>query len=205
MRQNDETAIKAVHDFWFTDIHFGATASNRSKLWFGGGAELDTAIKDRFEPLVTGAVQGELDHWQESPQGAVSLITLLDQFPLNIYRKSARAFSGETKAIAVCKAGLESELDKSLSIPERVFFYLPLEHSENIDDQQQSVELYQNLHDSAPPEQQQFTKGTLDYAISHRAIIQQFGRYPFRNEVLGRQSTAEELAWLQDNPQRFGQ
>lgn len=205
IRQKDLDSMQQVHDFWFTDIHFGATTDNRSKLWFGGGTALDTAIKELFEPVIVTAIRGELDHWQQTSLGAISLITLLDQFPLNIFRKSARAFSGETKAIEVCKSGLEHELDLALSIPERVFFYLPLKHSENIGDQKRSVELYRNLHGMSPPEFHQLTEGSLEYAIKHQAIIQEFGRYPYRNEVLNRNSTTAELVWLDDNPQRFGQ
>jgi len=197
--------IQKVHAFWFTDIHFGATATNRGKLWFGGGKALDDSLREQFEPLVSAALERKLDHWADTATGAVSLVLLLDQFPLNIFRKSAKAYAGEQHAVEITKAGLDRGLHQLMSVQEQVFFYLPLEHSESLEDQVQSVELFTRLHDNATDEFSAFTKGSLDYALSHKAIIDRFNRYPYRNEVLGRESTEAELEWLADNPERFGQ
>lgn len=197
--------IDRVLDFWFGEIRDELPVEPRLKLWFGGGQRLDEDIKQKFEPLVLSAAAGELSAWATSARGTLALIVLLDQFPLNIYRKTARAFAFEPMAIEICKIGLKQGFDKTLSLSERSFFYLPLEHSENPDDQNQSLRFFQQLHEDAPERHREFTKKTLDYAIDHHNTILKFDRYPYRNAVLGRESTAEELLYLADNSSRYGQ
>jgi len=181
------------------------TPTPRFKLWFAGGNKVDEEIRTLFEATINNADVGQLDHWQHSPKGLLALIIVLDQFPLNAFRKTARAFHLGDKAVPLTHEGIERGFDQSMNVLEKLFFYLPLEHSERISDQRLSLELFQVMHKDSPPEHQEFTRKTLHSAQEHFDIIEQFGRYPFRNGVLGRESTEEELAWLEANPGRFGQ
>lgn len=197
--------IREVHEFWFGEIRDETTVEPRSKLWFQGGPEVDQQIRERFEPLLLQAGRGELSDWTDTATGCVCLIVVLDQFPLNIYRRTARAFAFEQQALKACHEGLDRSLDRQLSIVERAFFYMPLEHSETLENQALSVRKFTQLHDDAPPALHTMTESFMQYANDHRDLISRFGRYPFRNEVLGRQNTEEETVWLADNPQRYGQ
>lgn len=198
--------IPQIHEFWFGNDP-SPDLKALSVRWFQGGAELDTDIRETFGPTIEAAADGTLHHWQDTPKGTIALIVLLDQFPLNAYRKTAKAFAFEQTAVDICLKGIEQGFDQQLSIPERLFFYLPLVHSENIEHQNQAVTLFEQLVNStseSDPERT-FAEYSLKSAIEHREQIKRFGRYPFRNEVLKRQSTEEELAWLNDNPDRYGQ
>lgn len=181
------------------------TPTPRFKLWFAGGKKVDDEIRGLFETTIDNAETGQLDHWSHTSKGLLALIIVLDQFPLNAFRKTARAFHLGDKAVPLSRKGIERGFDQSMNVLEKLFFYLPLEHSELISDQQQSLELFQTMHKNSPPEHQEFTRKTLQSAQEHFDIIEQFGRYPFRNAVLDRKSTEEELAWLEANPGRFGQ
>lgn len=196
---------KNVLDYWFGPILEGTTAEKRNRLWFGGEQSTDDYIRTHFETQVLQAARGQLDSWKTSAHPCLALIILLDQFPLNMYRKSARAFETEAKAIEVCLHGLEQQHHHSLAFVEKVFFYLPLEHSENLEHQNRCVALFSDLYDNATPQLTEHARSSLDYAIKHRDIIEQFGRFPHRNEFLGRTSTAEELEFLEDTSNRFGQ
>lgn len=202
---NKDEDIRKIYHFWFGDIENGTTVEKRNRLWFGGDKETDETIKANFEPLVLKAQQGELDHWQDTPEGTMALIILLDQFPLNMYRKSSKAYDFEAKALAICLAGLAKKQHEVLSFVEKTFFYLPLEHSENQKHQEMCVDLYQHLYETAEEHLREHAKGSLNYAVKHKEIIDRFGRYPHRNEVLGRKSNSEEIAFLKDPSNRFGQ
>ena len=197
--------INRVLDYWFGPIENGTTLEKRNQLWFGGEPETDEYIRNHFEALVLQAERGELNDWTDTPRGTLALIILLDQFPLNMYRQSARAYDFEAKGLATCLHGLREEQHLALSYIEKVFFYLPLEHSENADHQKQAVALYLELKESAPDALQEHAQLTLDFAIKHKDIIDRFGHFPHRNAVLGRPSTAEEIEFLQDPSNRFGQ
>jgi len=201
----DDLKISEILDFWFGEIEDEMPVESRNKLWFGGGQALDSKIKEMFEPLLLQADAGDMQHWQSSARGTLALIILLDQFPLNIYRRTARAFSFESKAINICKSGLAKAQDKELYISERSFFYLPLEHSENLDDQKLSIKLFQAMYNDAPEKHKSFTAETLKYALEHHETIVRFGRYPYRNEVLGRCNTPSEEKYLAGNANRYGQ
>jgi len=211
MHTDDQTTktassdIQRVLGFWFGELRNEMPVQPKHKIWFGGGAKLDEQIRKDFEPLVVRAGAGNLTDWQATARGTLALIVLLDQFPLNIYRKTARAYSFETQAIAICKAGLERRYDQELSIAERTFFYMPLQHSENLADQVLGVSLNQAMHDGANADQKHFTAQVLKSALEHQQTIEKFGRYPYRNAVLERKSTELEEAYLADNPQRYGQ
>jgi uncharacterized protein (DUF924 family) len=198
--------IKSVLDFWFGEIaEDGFCNSNRYPLWFKGDEALDCQIREQFGALVELAASGALDDWRDTPEGRVALIILLDQFTRNIYRGQAKAYSLDEKAKRVCKEGLALAEDKKLPFAMRLFLYLPLEHSENRADQDISLKLHHALFDEIPEKSKPKFQRSLEYAEIHRNIIVQFGRYPHRNQVLGRKNTAEEAIYLSGNYSRFGQ
>lgn len=211
----DPEALEIL-DYWFgkdnlslcqpdTESSANAKPQPRFKLWFAGGKQVDDDIRSRFEPIIDSAETGLRDHWRHSPHNALALIIVLDQFPLNAFRRTARAFRLGDLALPVCQDGLRQGFDRHLNVLEKLFFYLPLEHSENADDQQQALHLFTQMHQDSPTEYKEFTRKTLESAQEHFDIIREFGRYPFRNRLLNRESTAEELAWIEANPGRFGQ
>lgn len=168
-----------VLEFWFSP-------RVRPK-WFIRSDDLDREISETFGELHARAASGALDGWAATPRGALALVILLDQMPRNMFRGTSEAFATDPQARAVTRAALASEFDHDLSQEERLFLYLPLEHSEDLADQERCVELMRQLDD---------TPTWLDYAIQHRDIIARFGRFPHRNGVLGRDSTPEECEFL---------
>ncbi len=197
--------IDKIHKYWFGVIENETTIESRNQLWFGGDDSTDAYILENFEMLVLQAKKGTLDSWQQSSKGTLALILLLDQFPLNIYRKSAKAFSFEEKSLSVCNLGINKGQDLELTFIERTFFYLPFEHSESQADQARSVELFSKLKENAPEPLKDHAQSSLDYAISHKKIVDQFRRFPHRNEVLGRTSSQTEICFLDSGNYRFGQ
>lgn len=194
----------AILDFWFgTNKDDAAVASERAKLWWIKRDETDSTIRERFEAVVRKAAQRELDAWAESPQGRLALIILADQFPRNMYRNTPEAFGCDELARAWCKEGLRNNVHCALRPIERVFFYLPLEHSESLDDQDRSVALFRELVDSVGEQGREVFAGFLDYARRHREVIARFGRFPHRNRILGRESTEEEIAFLKEPGSSF--
>jgi uncharacterized protein (DUF924 family) len=190
---------ETIRRYWFGTAFEDAsvTAREQAPLWWSKNPGVDSEIRRRFESCVIKAGSGELDHWASNPQDRLALILLTDQFPRSIYRDSAEAFAFDTKALSLARDGVDLGLDLSLRPLERVFFYLPLEHSESLADQQRSVSLFQKLIDEAGPDHKLTFAEYLDFAVRHRDIISRFGRFPHRNEALGRISTPEELSFLQ--------
>jgi uncharacterized protein (DUF924 family) len=188
-----------IREYWFGAALEDAavTARERARLWWSKSPELDNEIRRRFENCVIKAGAGELEDWASNPQDRLALILLTDQFPRTIYRDSARAFAFDAKALSLARDGIDAGFDVSLRPLERVFFYLPLEHSESLADQQRSVSLFQKLVDEVSQDHKPPFAEYLDFAVRHRDIIGRFGRFPHRNEALGRISTPEELAFLQ--------
>lgn len=198
-------STESIMSFWFRDEQTGRMDLPQSKRWFRGGKSLDTELAERFSAALSLAMQGRLDEWMENAEGTLALILLLDQFNRNIHRGTANAFAGDRKALALCHHAIDSGLADTLPLTQQVFCYMPLEHDESMASQDLSVALFTRLRDKAPESLREFASGTLDYALEHRKIIERFGRYPYRNEALGRSNTAEELAWLSESNQRFGQ
>lgn len=167
-----------IIDFWFSD--------SMRPAWFRSTVALDTTIRTRFEATWRQATLGRFNHWDETAAGALALVILLDQFPLNMFRGTARAFASEGDAIRVARQAVERGFDATLSDPQKAFLYMPLMHSESLVDQERSVELYEaaGLVDN------------LRFARHHRELVQRFGRFPHRNAILGRESTAGERAYL---------
>lgn len=195
---------EAILDFWFgANPDDGAMPKERAKLWWSKNKEVDDEIRRRFENHVVMAVSGELNDWLSTPRGRLALIILTDQFPRNIYRDTARAFSCDAQALTWCIEGLERGVDRDLRPIERVFFYLPLEHAESLEHQELSVQCFSELIAIVSAEQKSTFEEYLDYAIRHRQIIQRFGRFPHRNKILGRESTPEEVGFLSEPGSSF--
>ncbi len=178
-----------------------AVADEKSTLWFG--KHHDVEAHERFGEWVEQALDGGLDEWQQSPQGWLGLILLLDQLPRMIYRDTPRAFEGDRRAQVVAMQGLQQNWDYQLLPIQRAFVLLVLEHSEVLDWQQLSVERHQTLLSEQPDSQRRLFEGFLDYAEQHQRIIERFGRFPHRNLVLGRPSTSEEMDFLLEPGSRF--
>ena len=186
-----------VLTFWFGDASDdGEVAAENSDLWWGKSEDNDHLIWAKFSHRIEQASSGALTHWLESPEGRLAAIILIDQFRRNIYRDKPEAFAEDALARRWCKDGLADSADQLLRPIERVNFYLPLEHSESMDDQAESLRLFKTLADNAPVEQRQLFDNFLNFAQRHYDIIERFGRFPHRNAILGRESSAEEKAFL---------
>ncbi len=192
-------------DFWFGGREADATeiATTRAELWWGHKPETDELLQERFGMAVTAAAGGVLDHWVGSPRGRLALILLLDQLPRAVFRNTPRAFATDGKALEVATRGLDSGADRLLRPIERVFAYLPFEHSEDLHDQERCVELMRNLAEEVSEAHRETFAGFLDFAQRHRDIIARFGRFPHRNVILGRESTDEELEFLKQPGSSF--
>jgi uncharacterized protein (DUF924 family) len=193
-----------VLDYWFGDLdHTPRYFSERNRLWFGGGEQVDGEIRERFAGDLRLAVEGRLADWEATPRGSLALIVLLDQFSLNLYREQPPSYLQSALAIPLTGRLVEQGLIWTLTPAERVFAYLPLEHSEKLEDQDRSVALFEDLARAAPPSLRSAMLSYLDYAERHRRVVQRFGRFPDRNEVFGRQSTPEELRFLASDEAPF--
>ena len=155
--------------------------------WFAKNEAFDAQFRERFLAAHEAAAHGELDHWAQGAEGALALLVLLDQFPRNTWRGNARMLATDAKALAIARQAIEAGLDLKTDEELRRFFYLPFMHSESLDDQQRSVELNAALD-----------ANTQRFAVLHRDIIARFGRFPHRNKLLGRTSTAEEQRFLDE-------
>jgi uncharacterized protein (DUF924 family) len=202
---------RSVRDFWFGALPLSAgQLQQRMRFWFGGEPTptrraRDEAIRGRFGGLLERAGRGELDTWADGPRRRLSLVILLDQFPRNIFRGTERAFAFDTRALALTLSGMQSAADAALDVVERIFFYMPLQHAESREVQDESVAAYRRVLAEAPAEIHSFFASSLRSAEHHRAIIEQFGRFPHRNRILNRVSTPEEEQWLRKTGDRFGQ
>ena len=188
--------VNEILNFWFghpEDAEYGQSR----KIWYTKNPDFDEEIRSRFFTEYELAAAGTYDAWQESPQSCLALIILLDQFPRNMFRGQPQAFATDYKALAAAHYAVDHKLDQQLLPVQRQFIYLPFEHSENLEHQRRCVELFQQLKDSPD------SGLTLDYAIRHLKIIEQFGRFPHRNEILGRESTPEEVEFLKQAGSSF--
>ena len=202
-----------VLDFWFAGVRDDADAlPERMRFWFGGKGDTaqdvaarDTALRERLGPALADFESGALDGWRDTPAGRLALILLTDQFPRSIHRGRAEAFSLDAEARSLCVEGLELGQDRELGFFERAFFYLPLEHSESLEDQRRCVALFTELERIAPGNLRDAFAGCTRFAIAHHDIVMRFGRFPHRNRALGRPNTAEEAAYLAGDAPDFGQ
>ena len=190
MATNDDPRIAEVLDFWFGRPGEPTYLQTRPE-WFRKDPAFDATIRARFGPLIEDALQGRLDGWAATPQGALARIVVLDQFTRNTLRDSARMVAGDAQALAGARALCDSGQDRTLPAVMRQFAYLPFEHAEDLADQQTSVRLFAQLGRDDPALQ-----GLLEWAQKHLDIVARFGRFPHRNALLGRPSTPEEIEFL---------
>ena len=174
-----------VIDFWFNEL---AEAD-----WFSGGAQIDQLITDRFMSVHSAAVAGELWTWRETALGSLAEVIVLDQFSRNLYRGQATAFASDGQALSLAQVAITKGFDVDLTSDQRQFLYMPFMHSESKLVHVEGLRLFTALGD----------EGNLKYEIIHKDIIDQFGRYPHRNQQLGRESTPEEIDYLSNTQESF--
>lgn len=192
-----DTRAREVLDFWF-GAPGSAEYGRARKMWFRKDAAFDALLRERFGALLDAACAGELDAWCATPEGALALVIVLDQFSRNCHRGTPRAFAADDKALAIARAMVASGDDLRLPIVEhRAFAYLPFEHAETAEAQRESLRLFGEL--AKDPQ----AKGYYDYAVRHADVIARFGRFPHRNAQLGRESTQAEAAFLSQPGSRF--
>jgi len=189
--------------YWFGPRPYtAASIALHSRLWFGASTapevlpQADELIRDRFGATVRAAANGELRAWDSSPRRRLALILVLDQFSRHCHRGTREAFTQDHEALSLSISGMLIGADAALDPVERIFFYMPLQHAEALDVQEESVAAFRRLQSEAPVELQSTFREALQSAVEHRDTIARFGRFPYRNTVLGRTSTSDELEWL---------
>lgn len=167
-----------IIDFWFSD--------EVRQRWFKSTLEFDRQLTERFEETWERARRGDLDHWMQTAEGCLALVIVLDQFPLNMYRGSAKSFSTEAHSREVARQALEQGFDTAMPPEQKAFLYMPFMHSEDLADQDLCLQLFD----------QPGLESNLRFARHHRGVIEKFGRFPHRNAPLGRDSTPAENDYL---------
>ncbi len=202
----DVARIDAILAFWFKEQELSAPQiDRRMDIWFGEDPVFDAELKDKFLNDVETAAEGKLNHWASDPRGRLALILLIDQFRRNIYRNTKEAFSKDKLALKLCVEGAMEKKDKGLTPIQKVFFYMPLQHTESAKVQAKSVALYNRLAESVSPTYQETFLVCAQFAELHKDVIDQFGRFPHRNKLLGRENTPEEDEYLAGDSPDFGQ
>jgi uncharacterized protein (DUF924 family) len=192
MRTNPEEVLA----FWFGREGEEGYGEFR-EVWFARDPDFDREIRDRFEAVYEKAAAGGLEFWKEEARSCLALIVVLDQLPRNMFRGDARMYATDGLALAAARHAIEQAYDRELARFQRVFVYLPFEHSEDLENQRLSVELFHRLAEETGQED------LLIYAVRHLKIIERFGRFPHRNEILGRRTTPEEADFLKEPGSSF--
>jgi uncharacterized protein (DUF924 family) len=187
---------RTVLEFWFGAAGESATPAVQER-WFSKDPAFDALLRQRFHSLQRAAACGELELWPHEPRGALAYIVLCDQFPRNMFRGSPAAFASDRRALAVARRAVGQRWDEGLAPVERAFMYLPYEHAEDLQCQHIAVELFRGLRG------EEATADWFPYAERHLEVIARFGRFPHRNAILGRPSTAEEERFLRRPGARF--
>jgi uncharacterized protein (DUF924 family) len=187
--------ITRINKYWFD-------TDNPIQKWFQGGPQVDAEIKAQFSELISEARASKLTSWTKQPQGTLALLLLLDQFPRNLFRGTADAFSSDAMALDVAVNAIANEQHKKLAPLQQIFFHLPFTHDERLISQVACVALCEAMiaKQEMGSEIMSFAESSLGSAKKHLAVIQRFGRFPGRNVALGRESTAEEIEFLKDHP-----
>ncbi len=165
-----------IIDYWFSE--------KSKQFWFASTPSIDKEITSRYETVWEKAASGGLSSWGETPDGSVALIIILDQFPLNMFRGKAKGFKTESMAVEVALNAIDNGFDEEMNNEKLLFLFMPLMHSENLDHQNLQVYLFEKYNFN------------LEFSKHHRDLVKKFGRFPHRNEILGRMSTMEELDYL---------
>ncbi len=194
---DDQIRIDTVLAFWFREQELTAPQiDGRMDVWFGEDPIFDEEVAREFSDEVELASNGKLDHWAHKPMGRLALIILLDQFRRNIYRNKAEAFSHDKAALKLCVEGAMEKKDKGLTPIQRAFFYMPLQHAESRKVQQKSAEIFNKLASAVSNTYKETFETIAQFAELHADIVQQFGRFPHRNAILGRKNSPEEDEYL---------
>lgn len=194
-----------ILDFWFDAAQDNSAVAlsdddiskRQSALWWQKNPAVDTDIRQRFEPVLKALLRGQFNDWLEDAEGRLAAIIVLDQFSRNMYRNSALSYTQDSLALHWCLEGIRLGHDKQLRPIQRVFFYMPLEHAESTQMQALCLEKFQQLHADSPESFQTAANGFIDFAQKHKVIVDRFGHFPHRNAILGRESSAEEIEFLQ--------
>jgi uncharacterized protein (DUF924 family) len=197
--------IEDILRYWFGDLR-GPDDVDRSKMkmWWMGGDAVDAEIKERFGAKVDEALLGKLGSWAESPRGSLALVILLDQFTRNIGRGTPDAFGGDQAALDVCLAAMERGQDRELRLVERAFLYMPMMHAEDREVARRSIQTFEQLSQEVQALGREYPD-FVSHAVQHAEIVLRFGRFPHRNEVLGRTPSPEESEFLASGGPSFGQ
>lgn len=202
----DQQRIDAILAFWFKEHELSAPQiDHRMDIWFGEDEVFDHECKKMFSADVDKASEGQLDHWALEAKGRLALILLLDQFRRNIYRGTAEAFAMDKAALKLCVEGALEKKDKGLTPIQRAFFYMPLQHAESLKVQTKSVQIFSRLSEAVSPTYRETFETIAQFAELHHDIVKQFGRFPHRNKLLGRENTPEEDEYLAGDSPDFGQ
>ena len=196
--------VEEIHRFWFGVLKTPADfPREKVAFWFMKNDQVDRYIRDTYTSLLEDAVKGEFEAWKKTPRGYLCLILILDQFPRHIHRNKPECYHHDSRALEMTLKGLAEWMDQSLYPVERAFFYMPLQHSESLENQEKSVKFYEKLvedvDDFLKPSFREFHK----YAKRHLDMIKKFGRFPHRNAILGRKSMPEEEAFLKTPDSSF--
>lgn len=193
----EDRKYESLLKYWFGEIKYeSAYFEERMKIWFGKSDSIDAELRDRFGEWFEELERTGFPEWRKTERGLLALVILTDQVSRNIFRDTERAFRYDTIAEQVVSELIDTGKDLTYQLPEKMFLYLPLEHSENELNQSKSVEKFAGLLKEAPPSLRPYFEGTLDYAHRHREIIVRFGRFPHRNRALSRETTPEEREFL---------
>lgn len=181
----------------------GSPPLERSWTWFQKDDAFDAELRRRFEATLTAATTGACDAWKATPRGRLALVILFDQLSRNMFRGTPRSFAQDGAALALTLEALDAGLDRELSLLERYFLLMPLMHAESVAIQRRSVAEFERLRADATPDVADVIERALDFARQHAAIVERFGRYPHRNAILGRPTTPEEAAFLEQPGSSF--
>jgi uncharacterized protein (DUF924 family) len=193
--------VNEILNFWFgSDPH---KPLSEQEKWWKVDPHFDAEVRKKFEDDFKRAVDGRYEDWSKTARGSLALILLFDQFSRNIYRGTPEAFAQDPIALEVALDGLEKGQDRELSLVERWFFYMPLEHSEELDIQKKSVKLFETLKEEADGNLTTALEHAHEFALRHYEIVQRFGRFPHRNTILGRKSTRSEEEFLKEPNSSF--
>jgi uncharacterized protein (DUF924 family) len=196
--------IEDVLDFWFGELNeLGCSSPEHRRRWWTKSDAFDEAIKGHFLTDYEAIAAGDWDTWRNTARGTLAYIIVLDQFSRNMFRGTANMFVADELAREACSEGLDAGFDAELEFDERVFFYLPLEHSESMKHHHRSIELLSGLVDGCAESLEADARNYLDFAKQHKTIVERFGRFPHRNETLGRASTPEEIEFLEEPGSAF--
>lgn len=191
------TIVQRVRQYYLPGFRAKcAPTPDMLRKWFKGGDVVDREISEQFRADVERSARGEYEELNREPAGVLTNLILLDQFPRNMYRGKAEQFQYDGKALALAKRAVAEGVDQKLDAIERLFVYLPFEHSERLEDQRESLRLFSALRDSVEEPQKEFGEQLVSFAVKHLEPIEKWGRFPHRNEMLGRESSAEELEYL---------